>query len=84
MSVSTARSHEANFDSHPVSSVGEADPARALANSQRHEQFDNAICNVSSGGSGDNHHSVVPEHDRSRSIPLSLYRRHSEGRAAFL
>ena len=66
MSVSTACSHEANFDSHPVSSVGEAEPARARANSQRHEQsFDNAICNVSSGGSGDNHHSVVPEHDRS-------------------
>src|SRR4029077_2285875 len=65
MSVWTARSHEANFDSHPVSLVGEAEPARALANSQRHEQsLDNAICNVSSGGSGDNHRSVVPEHDR--------------------
>ena len=48
-----------------LSSVGEAEPARARANSQRHEQsFDNAICNVSSGGSGGNHHSVVPEHDR--------------------
>jgi hypothetical protein len=66
MSVWTARSHEANFDSHPVSSVGEAEPAPARANSQRHEQsFDHAICNVSSGGSGDNHHSVVSEHDRS-------------------
>ena len=65
MSVSTARSHEANFDSHLVSLVGEAEPAPARANSQRHEQsFDHAICNVSSGGSGDNHHSVVPEHDR--------------------
>ena len=65
MSVSTARSHEANFDSQPVSLVGEAEPARALANSQRHEQsLDNAICNVFSGGFGDNHRSVVPEHDR--------------------